>query len=147
MHIGPDENTPPYGTPSPFLTRSGELLPVTLVLIATRLIEGLVNQVDLGIQEGQVRSVGEPSYRRLDCDRRALAYVRIRPKHGFVRVDVSGLWAVPGPTPLLHPRAMGQVVLLLRQKEDVDEALRYLGQAVRATRRALTPARGGGTFQ
>jgi hypothetical protein len=73
--------------------------------------------------------------------------VRIRPKHGFVRVDVSGLWAVPRPTPLLHPRAMGQVVLLLRQKEDVDEALRYLGQAVRATRRALTPARGGGTIQ
>lgn len=44
----------------------------------------------LGITEGRVATVGPPPYRRLDCDGRALAYMRIRARAGAVRIDLGG---------------------------------------------------------
>ncbi|NJK88379.1 MAG: hypothetical protein HC923_02605 [Myxococcales bacterium] len=38
-----------------------------------------------GIREGEVMTPGPPPYRRLDCDARALCYVRVRPKKKAVR--------------------------------------------------------------
>src|SRR5688572_6542639 len=65
------------------------------------------------IREGEVMTLGPAPYRRLDCDRRALAYVRPRPRKGFVRVDVSGLWLVPESTPNLAHRGSGGSVTLV----------------------------------
>jgi hypothetical protein len=47
------------------------------------------------VSEGIVMTEGPPAYRRLDADKRALAYVRVRSRRVAVRVDVSGLWALP----------------------------------------------------
>jgi hypothetical protein len=102
--------------------------------IANRLLECLYAIEDLGIHEGAVRTARQPSYRRIDCDGRALAYIRVRPKHRCVRVDVSPLWSLPRRSRLEHPRALGRGVLLLRDLDDLAEAIRCLSETVRNTR-------------
>lgn len=138
MRFSPDDQTPPYGIRNPFLQPGGGRLPLPLTELAGRLIAELIAEPDLRITEGMVRSSGEPTYRRLDCDRRALCYVRERPKFGVVRVDVSGLWATPRSSPLFHPRTVGQVVLLIRRYQELSEARAYLREVVLATRRSAT---------
>jgi hypothetical protein len=86
------------------------------------------------IREGIVMSVGPTPYRRLDCDGRALAYVRTRPKKDAVRVDVPGLWHTPN-TSKLQIRASAGRALLARSPEDVAEVVRYLEATVEETRR------------
>jgi hypothetical protein len=86
------------------------------------------------IREGVVMTVGPIPYRRLDCDGRALAYVRMRPKKEAVRVDVPGLWHTP-PTSKLQIRASAGRALLVRSDEEVREVVRYLEATVEHTRR------------
>ncbi len=89
-----------------------------------------------GTREGTVMSPGPKPYRRLDCDGRALVYIRSRPRKGAVRVDVSGLWAVPRTHPLWSATASGSATLFLERKEDLAGAIEFLGQAIRMTREA-----------
>jgi hypothetical protein len=69
-------------------------------------LEALANELitemarDGVVREGTVMTEGPPPYRRLDCDGRALAYVRTRPRKKAVRVDVSSLWAPGNPEPI-----------------------------------------------
>jgi hypothetical protein len=88
----------------------------------------------LGITEGKVMSPGVPPYRRLDCDARALCYVRVRPKKRAVRVDVSGLWVLPGECPLQVPGSSGNASYMVRSTTDVDELVAFLAATVRHTR-------------
>jgi hypothetical protein len=88
------------------------------------------------IREGIVAGTGPRPYRRLDCDGRALAYVRERPKKRSVRIDVSGLWVAPSASRLRIEGASGGARLLVRSAEEASEAARYLLDAVEATRAA-----------
>lgn len=87
------------------------------------------------IEEGSVLSAGPPPYRRLDCDGRALAYVRARPRKVAVRIDLSGLWVVPGRSALQVPSATG-AALFVRSIGDIELAVHFLRAAVHATRAA-----------
>jgi hypothetical protein len=107
-----------------------------LVLLADRLVTGLV-QSSLGIREGIVMSLaGVQPYRRLDCDGKALCYVRCRPLKRAVRVDISGLWRRSGRSPLEVPGSSGSLTLMLATAADVEEAVSYLRSIVAATRQA-----------
>lgn len=86
------------------------------------------------IREGVVMTVGPMPYRRLDCDGRALAYVRKRPKKRAVRIDVPGLWAAPTGSHLAIAASAGRA-LLLRSQEDVMHAVAFLLEAIEWTRR------------
>lgn len=88
------------------------------------------------IREGVVMTTGPAPYRRLDCDGRALAYIRTRPRKRAVRVDVSGLWLTPGPSRLRIPNAGGATTLVLRSEQDRVEAIDYLRTTVERTRAA-----------
>ena len=80
-----------------------------------------------GVTEGRVMTVGPPPYRRLDCNGRALAYVRVRRRQGIVRVDVSGLWkAERAPSRLRIPTVSGSATLALRSAVDLGEAFEFL---------------------
>ncbi|MBX2810410.1 MAG: hypothetical protein KTR25_01310 [Myxococcales bacterium] len=85
------------------------------------------------ITEGQVMTVGPPPYRRLDCDGRALAYIRSRPRKVSVRVDVSGLWVAPSSCTLQIPSASG-IALLIQTYKDIEPAVAFLDQVVSTTR-------------
>jgi hypothetical protein len=96
-----------------------------LLVLADRLIISLVSS-SLGIREGAVMSLaGSPPYRRLDCDGKALCYIRCRPMKRAVRVDLSGLWCRP---------ASGAATLMLASFEEVEDAARYLRSVVTVTR-------------
>ena len=100
-----------------------------------RLIDLLIHELtkrDPAIHEGFVRTVGPPGYRRLDYDRRALAYVRARPKKGMVRIDVPGSWRGPLSSRLSLPAANGWA-LAVRTESDLKEAVQAVLTAV-ATR-------------
>lgn len=88
----------------------------------------------LGITEGKVMSPGVPPYRRLDCDARALCYVRVRPKKRAVRVDVSGLWVRAGECDLWVPGSSGNASYMVRDTMQVDRLVAYLCATVRLTR-------------
>lgn len=92
----------------------------------------------LGITEGKVMTAGPPPYRRLDCDGRALAYVRRRARKGAVRIDVSGLWNAERPSRIRIPTSNGIATLLVRDAHDLDEAIAFLSDTVERTRRANT---------
>jgi hypothetical protein len=85
------------------------------------------------IQEGEVLTVGPPAYRRLDCDGRALAYIRTRPRRAAVRVDLSGLWIPPSSNPLTVASATG-AAFMLRAYPDIDIALAALVESIESTR-------------
>ncbi|MBK8013837.1 MAG: hypothetical protein IPK13_21110 [Deltaproteobacteria bacterium] len=103
--------------------------------IAAELID-LATSGDLGIREGTVMTVGAPPYRRLDCDGRALAYIRTRPRRRAVRVDVSGLWIATEPPHFGIRGAGGSVTLLLQRRADLVEATTYIEALVVRTRKA-----------
>lgn len=91
-------------------------------------------------REGAVMSLGPAPYRRIDCDGRALAYIRTRPRKGVVRVDVSGLWLVPRDAAIAHPSASGSATLYLQSLSDVLPAVRFLEASIRTTRAAYARA-------
>ena len=87
-------------------------------------------------REGHVRG-HTARYRRLDCDGRALAYLRPRTRpSASVRVDLSGLWVRPGPCTLEIAGRTGSASLLIVRPQQIAEAARYLAWAV-ANMRAL----------
>lgn len=94
------------------------------------------------IREGIVMTLGKTPYRRLDCDGRALAYIKTRPKKGAVRVDVSGLWMAPQASRLSVPSATGGA-LMISSESDIEDAAKYLIEIVQHTRerRAAREAR------
>ncbi|MBI4819070.1 MAG: hypothetical protein HY791_22550 [Deltaproteobacteria bacterium] len=100
--------------------------------LADELVDRVLDE-SLGIREGIVMTEGPAPYRRLDCDGRALLYIRSRPKKGAVRVDISGLWIPPTPSGLGVPTATGAAVLL-RGIRDVRLAVELIRESVIATR-------------
>lgn len=99
--------------------------------LAEELIQRILETYET-VQEGKVMTVGPPPYRRLDCDGRALAYIRSRPRKISVRMDVSGLWLTTFKSPLQVPSASG-VAILIRSYKDLDEAVAFLGKIIKAT--------------
>ena len=71
-----------------------------------------------------------PGYRRLDCGARALAYLRVRPQKGLLRIDVTGLWVLPRSSPIGVPNAAGAVTLLVGTDEQKREAMTLLLEIV-----------------
>lgn len=89
-----------------------------------------------GVREGTVMTAGPPPYRRIDCDGRALAYIRARPRKGFVRVDISGLWLADHDSPLRAESAGGAATLIVYEPAEVPKAIDYLRETVERTREA-----------
>lgn len=100
--------------------------------LADRLIRDALRS-NPSISEGAVMTEGPPAYRRLDCDGRALAYVRSRPRKGAVRIDLSGLWVVSRPCRLQIPSASG-AALIVRSQGEIPDVTRFLCEAIMATR-------------
>ena len=89
------------------------------------------------IFEGIVMTPGPPPYRRLDCDGRALAYLRLRSRKGGIRIDISGLWVPPRRSALSIPTASGAASLMVRQQDEIGEAVAFLFETVQTTRQAI----------
>jgi hypothetical protein len=105
-----------------------------LTRLENQFVRDLVSPA-IGIREGRVMSLaGVAPYRRIDCDGRALCYVRSRPLRRAIRVDVSGLWFGDA----------SKLVLLLKDEGEVVRAIEYLHAVVAADRRRrATPRRDG----
>jgi hypothetical protein len=98
------------------------------------MVVAIATDPKLAIGEGQVRSPKAAApYRRLDCERRALAYVRARPKKRIVRIDISCLWTLPHESSLRKPSATS-VALEVTSEKEAREAAEYLQAIVRHTR-------------
>jgi hypothetical protein len=110
----------------------GKLIEQELHGLAERLIENVTKEGL--VREGVVMTQGKLPYRRLDCDGRALAYIRPRPKKKGVRIDVSGLWAPPSTNRLQVSSSTGCAALLVQCDHDVAEASGYLLETVTRTR-------------
>jgi hypothetical protein len=87
-----------------------------------------------GISEGVVKTYGPAPYRRLDCDGRALAYMRLRLKRKMLRVDVSGLWLPPKPSQLRIRASNGSASLAISSRPDMLDAVVQLRDSVARTR-------------
>lgn len=98
------------------------------------LLFAAVTTAGLDIVEGTVMTQGPPPYRRLDCGYRALAYVKCRPQKEAVRIDVSGLWRRPRPSRLQITTASGGTTLMVKNGEDLKEAIEFLKETVLAMR-------------
>lgn len=104
-------------------------------------LTGLIQELEdaeLDIREGKVMTSGEAPYRRLDCDGRALAYLRARPKKRAVRIDVTGLWKTPRSSKIRVPNAGGAATLLIRSSAEARLAVRFLKTTVERTRARRT---------
>lgn len=102
----------------------------------SRLAEDLIEAAEaheFGLTEGVVSSL-HPSYRRLDCDGRALAYIRTRPRLKAVRVDVARSWRAVEPCRLSVPSKQTRASLMIHHPEDLEAAVLFLGQIVLVTR-------------
>lgn len=103
------------------------------------LLEVIIREITtdgLQVTEGRVMTVGPPPYRRLDCDGRALAYLRRRSRKRAVRIDVSGLWAAERPSRIRIPTSSGSATLMVRTADDLEEAISFLRDTVERTRRS-----------
>lgn len=109
-----------------------ERIRILLEHLADRFVIRLT-ELEPSVTEGAVMTSGPPPYRRLDCDHRALVYVRCRPRKVAVRMDLSGLWRIPEPSPLRVPSASG-ATLMIRAYPDVEEAVAYVRKALVLTR-------------
>lgn len=106
-----------------------------LVNLQGRLVEAVLALRLPNLEEGDVMCGGPPPYRRLDCDGRALAYIRARPRKRAVRVDITGLWRAPRSSPLSTPNAGGAASLLVCSEADIFDAVRFILATVEGTRR------------
>ncbi len=113
--------------------------PADLIVTLDRLVNELIGAVLAvgvkGMYEGDVMCSGPAPYRRIDCDGRALAYIRARPRKKAVRVDITGLWKAPPSASIRVPNACGAASLLLKSEVEVYEAARFLVATVDRTRR------------
>jgi hypothetical protein len=115
------------------VTKKKEVPKEALDAILSDLIRELV-EADLQIQEGKVMTSGDAPYRRLDCDQRALVYLRTRPKKRAVRIDITGLWQTPRSTKLRIPTAGGAATLLIRTPAEARLAAKFIIDTVEKTR-------------
>ena len=109
-----------------------------------RRVEGLVERLIARTlellpeaREGTVMSArAAPPYRRLDCDGRALCYVRLRPSRGGARIDLAGLWIPPQSLAASSTRTCSAVATfwLFRAEDEakVAESLRATVEHTRA---------------
>ena len=118
------------------VTKKKEAPKETLDEILAELIRALL-EADLDIREGKVMTSGDAAYRRLDCDQRALAYLRTRPKKRAVRIDVTGLWKTPRSSKLRVPNAGGSATLLVHSRSEARTAVKFLMDTVERTRASL----------
>lgn len=97
------------------------------------LAERLIREVEVrvpSVSEGEVVTIaGPPSYRRLDCRGRAIAYVRVRPKKRLVRVDLTGRCRPPAASPLAL-RSSAAFTLAVRSELDIPDAVDFLARTV-----------------
>ncbi len=101
--------------------------------VAEQLVR-LLCGASMGITEGQVMTPGPPPYRRLDCDARALCYIRVRPKKRGVRVDLSGLWFIAGSSRFRIPGSSGMASFMIHDPAHAFELAEYLRDVVHYTR-------------
>lgn len=111
---------------------------IDIVPVLQRIAEVLVTAAESagveGLLEGDVLCAGPRPYRRLDCDGRALAYIRVRQRKKAVRIDVTGLWRA-GSSRLSVPTASGAASLLVKSEIEAYDAVRFLVATVERTRR------------
>jgi hypothetical protein len=86
-----------------------------------------------GAREGRVQASGRAPYRRIDCDGRALALVRVRPARCAVRVDVPAHRSPPRGARLAVAGAAG-VALLVRADDEIAEVVAYLSLVIARVR-------------
>ena len=87
--------------------------------LRTQLIAKLLES-STDLSEGTVMTMGPPPYRRIDCNGRAVAYVRTRPRKQAVRVDISGLWVICPQT----REHLDRIMVLHTQKLERDYTIR-----------------------
>ena len=105
--------------------------------LRTEFIGRLLNS-SANLNEGTVMTMGPPPYRRIDCQGRAVAYIRTRPRKQAVRVDISGLWVISPQVSekvqrIMVRSATGGVSLLLKSKEDIDASVQLISETVMHT--------------
>lgn len=123
------------------MAKQKTMTPEELQQHLAKLQETIISNVldaEHGVGEGKVMTDGAAPYRRLDCDGKALAYVRCRPKKKAVRIDVTGLWKAPRSMRLRVPNAGGAATLLLKTATDARYATQFLLKCVEQTRMART---------
>jgi hypothetical protein len=108
--------------------------------VAEHLVQCLVD-ARIGVKEGEVMTPGPPPYRRLDCDARALCYIRVRPKKRAVRVDLSGLWRFGGECRFRVPGSTGMASFMIGDVAHAEELARYLIDIIYFTRRQYAAER------
>ncbi len=127
-YLGPRRPGPAVSWPSMLVQRQDRLHRLAEAFVVA------ITATGLGITEGLVRSQRDPApYRRFDCDRRALVYLRIRPKKDLVRIDLAGHWLAPARNALSLGRSRG--VLAIRRPEDVLPAVEVVVGTILTTRR------------
>ena len=85
-------------------------------------------------------TMGPPPYRRIDCNGRAVAYIRTRPRKQAVRVDISGLWVICPKTRehldrIMVRSATGSVSLLIKSKADIEASIQLIVNTVLHTQK------------
>ncbi len=99
-------------------------------------IRALIDAVP-GAAEGRVMTQqAQRPYRRIDCDNRALAFVRYLTRSQVVRIDVSGLWVVERDAEIRVRTGTGSATLLVDDARRIPEAVAYVADAVARTRAA-----------
>ncbi len=95
-----------------------------------------------GATEGRVMTAqNRAPYRRIDCDGRALVYVRPLRRRGEVRIDISGLWCVEREASIRVATGTGAATLLVKRSEQLDPVVAYVRDAVLRTREAFARER------
>lgn len=120
-----------------------------LEVLAAKVIDDLIAR-KVGATRGNVQTTQKkPPYQRIDCDNRALAYVRVRPRKKIVRIELAGKWKVPRASPLMIDSKGGPPVLALRWPKDQEEAIAFLTEVIIETRaseaRVLSKRKGPST--
>lgn len=112
-------------------------VPADLRALGDRLLEELARLAPWA-REGAVRGRRPGIYRRVDCDGRALIYLRPR-RRGVrgLRVDLSGLWVRPRKSPIEISGRSGSASLLVTDAAEIPEAARFVAEAIVTTRRLL----------
>lgn len=90
------------------------------------------------LREGVVMTMGPPPYRRIDCNGRAVVYLRSRPRRKAVRADMSGLWVI---CPNASARAAGIMIrsatggasLMLSSEDHIKLAVDLIVESVNYT--------------
>jgi|GEM_PF-2518049 len=107
--------------------------------LRTQLITKLLES-STELSEGVVMTMGPAPYRRIDCNGRAVAYIRTRPRKQAVRVDISGLWVICPQTRehlerIMVRSATGSVSLLIKSKADIEASIQMIVNTVLHTQK------------